>query len=65
MNNFLTVQHLKMALKKQTFHNILLKAFLSDTPQSIKRQNKELKEQDGKYIPINLYGKYNGIIIDY
>ena len=33
--------------------NILqcIKAFLSDTPQSIKRQNKVPKEQDGKYIP--------------
>ena len=36
-----------MALKKQTFYNIL-KAFSSDTPQSIKRQNKGPKEHDEK-----------------
>ena len=39
-----------MALKKQTFNNIL-KAFSSDTPQSIKPQNKGAKEHDQKYIP--------------
>ena len=39
-----------MAAKKETFHNILLKAFSPDTPQSIKRQNKDPKENDGKYI---------------
>ena len=36
--------------KKQTFYNIL-QAFSSDTPQSIKRQNKGPKEHDEKYIP--------------
>ena len=34
---------LKMALKKQTFYNILAKSFLSDTPQSIKLQSKDPK----------------------
>ena len=33
--------------KKQTFYNIL-KAFSSDTPQSIKRQNRFGKKHDGK-----------------
>ena len=39
-----------MALKKA---NILqhIESNSSDTPQNIKRQNKVLKEQDGKYIP--------------
>ena len=37
--------------KKQTFYN-MLKAFSSDTPQSIKRQNKGPKEHDEKYIPV-------------
>ena len=32
---FLAIQNLKMALKKQTFHNILLKAFSYYTPRSI------------------------------
>ena len=53
MNNSLVsfaVQNLKMALKKQTFYNIL-KAFLSDTPQSIKRQNRFRKNTMEKYIP--------------
>ena len=51
MNNLFAVQNLKMALKKaKIFYNIL-KAFSSDTPQSIKRQNKGQKEQDEKYIP--------------
>ena len=44
-----------MALKKQTFYNIL-KAFSSDTPQSIKRQNKGPKKHDEKYNE-----KYNGL----
>ena len=53
MNNSLVsfaVQNLKMALKKQTFYNIL-KAFLSDTPQSIERQNRFRKNTMEKYIP--------------
>ena len=50
MNNIFAVQNLKMALEKQTFHNIILKAFAPDTPLSIKLQNKGLKENDGKYI---------------
>ena len=35
----------------QTFHNILFKAFWSDTPQNIRRQNMCPNEHDGKYIP--------------
>ena len=50
MNNLFAVQNLKMALKKA---NILqhTKCFLSDTPQSIKHQNKGPKEHNEKYIP--------------
>ena len=54
-NYIFAVQNLKMALKKQTFYNIL-KAFSSDTPQSIKRQNKGPKKYDEKYNE-----KYNGL----
>ena len=32
-------------------HFTILKVFSSDTPQSIKRQNKGPKEHDEKYIP--------------
>ena len=39
-----------MALKK-TFYNIL-KAFSSDTPQNIKRQNKGPKEHDENIYPV-------------
>ena len=46
VNNLFAVQNLKMALKKA---NILhTKAFWSDTPQSIKLQNKGLKEHERK-----------------
>ena len=45
------VQILKMALKRTTFCSIL-KAFSSDTPKSIERQNKVLKKHDGKYISV-------------
>ena len=38
VSSFSAVQKLKMALNKQTFY-IILEAFLSDTPQSKKRQN--------------------------
>ena len=38
MNNFLEVHNLKWLSKKQTYYKIL-KAFSSDTPQSIKCQN--------------------------
>ena len=52
---FLAVQNLKMALKKANilYHKILfyIKAFSSDTPQSIKRQNKGPKEHDEKLNP--------------
>ena len=52
LNNFLGYRTWKCLWKKQTFLNILLfKAFSSDTPQSIKCQNKGLKKHDGKYIP--------------
>ena len=51
MNNFLAVQNLKMALKSKHFTTYWLKAFSSDTPQSIKRQNKGPKEHNEKYIP--------------
>ena len=40
-----------MALKKQTFYNILI-AFSSDTPQSIKCQNKGPKEHDENIYPV-------------
>ena len=49
LDNFFAVRNLKMALKKQTFYNIL-KAFSSDTPQSIKCQNNGPKKHDEKYI---------------
>ena len=42
--------------KKQTFYNIL-KAFSSDTPQSIKRQNKGPKEHDENIYPKVSYAK--------
>ena len=51
LNNFLAVQNLKMALKKQKFHNILLKTFSADTLPSLKRQNEGPKEDDGRYMP--------------
>ena len=51
MNNLFAVQNLKMGWKKQTFYNIL-KAFSSDTPQSIKRQNKGPKEHDENIYPV-------------
>ena len=37
--------------KIKHFITYQLKAFSSDTPQSIKIQNESLKEQDDKYIP--------------
>ena len=40
-----------MALKKQTFYNIL-KAFSSDIPQSIKRQNQGPEEHDENIYPV-------------
>ena len=49
LNNFFAVQNLKMALKKQTFYNIL-NVISSDILQSIKRQNQGLKEHNEKYI---------------
>ena len=42
---------LKMALKKQTFYNIL-KAFSSDTPQSIKLQKRGPREHDENIYPV-------------
>ena len=50
IKSFLAVQNLKNGFeKKQTFNNILAKAFSPDTPQSIKCQNKGPKEHDEKY----------------
>ena len=53
MNKFITSRNysFKMTLKKRTFYNIL-KAFSSDTPQSIKRQNKGPKEHDENIYPV-------------
>ena len=45
MNNLFAVQNLKMSLKKAKILQHT-KAFSSDTPQSIKRQNKGPKEHD-------------------
>ena len=44
-NNILAVQNLENCFQKKP-HDIL-KTFLSDTPQSIKRQNKGPKAQEG------------------
>ena len=51
MSYMTTLANLKMALKKA---NILqhTKSFLSDTPQSIKRQNKGPKEHDENIYPV-------------
>ena len=52
MNDFFGGTELENGFQKSKhFTTYWLKAFSSDTPQSIKRQNKGPKEQDEKYIP--------------